>query len=169
MTIKNWSKSFLQHQAQEPCWEYWENIKSAAVGWIAQNGKEMSNKTRPAWVYLDGQLMSEWVSPSASVWRSQSVVSMAPALWRWRPSGRHEWEGNTTALHTELLMSEPALKSTKSRVYQLFLTGPSCGSEIGLRSHTEPTGNTTPCILKPEAEGLRNDLHECMSRYITLT
>lgn len=49
--------------------------------------------TWPAWVYLDGQLMREWVSPSASVWRNQSVFSFALALCRWKPDGRHvsEW------------------------------------------------------------------------------
>lgn len=35
---------------------------------------------KPAWEYLDGQLMREWVSPSASIWRNQSEPWFALVL-----------------------------------------------------------------------------------------
>lgn len=35
---------------------------------------------KPAWEYLDGQLMRDWVSPSASTWRDQSVPWFALRL-----------------------------------------------------------------------------------------
>lgn len=44
---------------------------------------------QPALVYLEGQLMREWVSPSASVWRNQSVLSFVFALHQEKPIRKH--------------------------------------------------------------------------------
>lgn len=69
------------------------------------HGRWYRGETQPAWGYLEGQLMREWVSPSASVWRNQSVLRVPLALYQWKPNGR-QVSGSKSRFSTQPFLSE---------------------------------------------------------------
>lgn len=81
-TVMLWSQGDRSRRR----WGWWwdGSVKHSISNISITEEGPLSTQTRcgptPAWEYLDGQLMRDWVSPSASIWRDQSVPWFALTL-----------------------------------------------------------------------------------------
>lgn len=94
------------------------------VAWMrAPSLRKNSCGPKPAWQYLDGQLMRDWVSPSASIWRDQSVPWFALTLYQQKPSEwvrviqpNPDWHTTHTKTSTRMLVeTKPTPPPTHTR------------------------------------------------------
>lgn len=105
-----------------------------------EHSKWQWGEPRPAWVYLDGQLMREWVSPSASVWKNQSVLSFALALHQWET---REWVNGWIIVHNQLC-SWSAHTNTQVHYTNrwLYIEPDHSENELGLEQDKESASST---------------------------